>query len=152
MARVNPSDYLARRSGMTTLPPADMTTGTLGVVALEIAPLRGLGGAQCVLEAVGALAADVRAGHTASTLPRLRTWAARWKRVREDLRAFYEEQDVQASRAGGWAIRRILEGEGTAPGPLRGELDRMWIERHGAKAPFSLIPLVSLEQGDGRKP
>jgi len=146
MARVNPTDYLATRGhGPTSRPPpADLSADVLGVIALELAPLRGLAGALCVAEAVGALTADVRAGHSASTLPRLRAWAARWPRVRPDLRAFYEDPEVQASRAGDWGLRRILNGEGTAPGPLRGELDRMWKDRHGFKAPFTLVPTVEL--------
>lgn len=126
------------------LPPADLSVATLGVVALELAPLQEIAGARCIAEAVGALAADALAGQSASTLPMLRQWAVRWVRVREDLRAFYAETAVQESTPGEWAIRRILSGEGTASGPLRGALDQLWIERHGAKAPFSLIPKVIL--------
>lgn len=144
MARVDPSAYLAARGAPRRLPPAELSVEVLGVVALELTPLRGLKSAECVAEAVGALTADIQAGQSAATLPDLRCWAERWKRVRPDLRAFYEEEAVQTSPAGGWGLRRILTGQGTAPGPLRGALDKLWIERHGAKAPFTLIPKVDL--------
>lgn len=144
MARVNPADYLRAKGAPVRLPPAELSTDTLGVVALELAPLRGLGGAQCVAEKVGALTADVGAGHASNVLPELRVWAARWSRVRKDLRDFYEENAVQATRAGNWGIFRILTGQGTAAGPLRGELDQMWIERNGVKASFTLVPTVTL--------
>lgn len=144
MARVSSAEWRAERGLVRRLPPADLTVDALGVIALELAPLRGLAEAQCVAEAVGALAADVRAGQSASTLPMLRAWAARWSRVRPDLRAFYEEPAVQVTPAADWGLRRILNGLGTAAGPLRGELDRMWIDRHGAKAPFTLVPTVVL--------
>ena len=144
MARVDPRDYLAHRGQVTRLPPADLSTSTLGVVALEIAPLCPLAAAQCVAEKVGALAADALAGHSASTLPELRLWAARWQRVRPDLRAFYEQIEVQTTDAGDWGLRRILTGQGTAPGRLRGELDRMWMDRFGTKPAFTLVPKVDL--------
>ncbi len=144
MAKVDPRDYLAGRGVRAMLPPADLSTETLGVIALEIAALQPLAGAQCVAEKVGALAADALAGQCASTLPELRLWAARWQRVRADLRSFYEELEVQNTPAGDWGIRRILTGQGTAPGPLRGELDRMWRDRYGVKACFTLVPKVEL--------
>ena len=144
MARIDPKGWAERRGRTGTLPPADLSTATLGTIALELAPLRALAGAQCVAEAVGALAADARAGQSASTLPELRRWVARWSRLRSDLRAFYEELEVQTSEAGNWGLRRILTGQGTASGPLRGALDKLWIDRHGVKAPFSLIPKVEL--------
>lgn len=139
--RVDPKRYLARQSGQR-LPPADMSAATLGVVALEISPLLRLAGAPCVAEAVGALTADVQASQSASSLSWLRGAARRWRQVRPDLRAFYEDPEVHGTDAGDWGLKRLLSGWGTAPGPKRGELDRLWIERHGAKAPFSLIPKV----------
>lgn len=145
MSRVDPTAFLARRGAPAAQhPPADLSPETLGVLAIELAPLQPLAAAQCVAEAVGALLADVQAGQSAGTLLRLRQWVARWQRVRPDLRAFYEDADVHTSRAGEWGLRRLLDGHGTAPGPLRGELDRLWIDRHGCKAPFTLIPTVDL--------
>lgn len=144
MARIDPRERMARRGRSGALPPADLSADTLGTIALELAPLSSLAGAQCVAEAVGALAADARAGQSASTLPELRRWVARWARLRPDLRAFYEDPGVHTTDAGNWGLRRLLTGQGTASGPLRGALDVLWIDRNGAKAPFSLIPTVEL--------
>lgn len=144
MSRVDPKDFLAKRGQVSQHPPADLSPSTLGVLAIELAPLRPLAAAQCVAEAVGALTADIRAGQSAGTMLRLRQWVARWERVRPDLRAFYEDPEVHTSIPGEWGLRRLLNGDGTASGPLRGALDRLWIDRHGAKAPFTLIPTVDL--------
>lgn len=117
----------------------------LRVLQLELRPLLALSTCDVVAEQVGALTADVSAGHTSSALDRLRAWSSRWSRVRPDIRAFYEREDVHQTRAGMWGLRRILDGDGTASGPLRGELDRLWSEVHGSKPVFSLIPKIDIE-------
>lgn len=116
----------------------------LRVLQLELRPLLPLSTCDVVAEVVGTLTADVSAGHTSSALDRLRAWSARWSRVRPDIRAFYEREEVHQTRAGMWGLRRILDGEGTASGPLRGELNRMWKDEHGSEPAFSLIPKIEL--------
>lgn len=124
--------------------PRQISPEAMRVLAMELQPLRGLATCPFIAEAVGALTADVEAEHAPDTLPRLRAWAARWQRVRADIRAFYEREDVHQSRAGMWGLRRVLTGEGTASGPLRGELNRLWRAEYGSDPAFSLIPKIDL--------
>lgn len=116
----------------------------LRVLQLELRPLLALSTCDTVAEVVGALTADVSAGHASSALDRLRSWSARWTRVRPDVREFYERVEVHQHPAGMWGLRRILDGEGTASGPKRGELNRLWREIHGSDPAFTLIPKIDL--------
>lgn len=111
---------------------------------LEWAPLLAISACPFVSETICAVADDVAAGHAASTLVRVRGWAARWARVRPDIRAFYERSEVHLTRAGAWGLRRILDGEGTASGPLRGELNKLWRAEHGHDPSFTLIPKIDI--------
>lgn len=107
---------------------------------LELAPLRGLGWAP-LAQRIERLATALRGGEGVGEdlVLQLRTWAHRWARVHADLRAFYTRNAQHpAAEAAMW---RIFEGGERLTGPLRGDLDRLWIEDHGAAPDITLVPM-----------
>lgn len=106
---------------------------------LELAPLRDFAW-QPLAERVERLVTALRGGEgvTREVVDQLRTWAHRWAALRPELRAFYmEHADHPAATAALW---RILDGGDRLRGPLRGQLDRLWIADHGAEPAFEIIP------------
>lgn len=109
---------------------------------LELAPLRTLAW-QPLAARVERLVDALRGGEgvTRATVDQLRTWSHRWGSLRPELRDFYATHaDDPAATAALW---RILDGGDRLRGPLRGQLDRLWIADHGAECPFQLVPLPS---------
>jgi len=140
--KVSDATVRAYATGMAEARP--VSAAGLRMLSLELAPLSAISSCPFVSETICAVGDDVAAGHAASTLVRVRGWAARWTRVRPDIRAFYEREDVYLSPAGAWGLRRLLDGQGTASGPLRGELNKLWRAEHGSDPSFSLIPKIDL--------
>ena len=140
--KVSDATVRAYVTGMAEARP--VSAAGLRMLNLELAPLLAISCCPFVSETICAVGDDVAAGHAASTLVRVRGWAARWTRVRPDIRAFYELPDVHLSPAGAWGLRRLLDGLGTASGPLRGELNKLWRAQHGCDPSFTLIPKIDL--------
>jgi len=114
----------------------------VNALLLELTPLRDLAW-QPLAERVERLSAALRGGEgeTRALVDQLRTWAHRWSGLRPELRAFYSTHaDHPAATAALW---RILDGGDRLRGPLRGQLDRLWLADHGAECPFDLIPRPS---------
>lgn len=106
---------------------------------LELAPLQGLAWAP-LGERVELLTAAMLGGEgvSAGLVQQLRRWAHRWPEVHADLRAFYLRHAREAACEA--ALWKIFEGGDRLTGPLRGQLDRLWTEDHGALPDLVLVP------------
>lgn len=139
---IDPKAYKhrSRRPADTCIPVVDVAE--VIAIGLELGPLRELPWAP-LAERVEALAAALRGGEGVGPglLHQLRRWAATWAHLRPELRAFYlRHADHPAGEAAVW---RILEG-GVMRGPLRGQLERLWLEDHGTPAAYSIVPACTL--------
>lgn len=107
-------------------------------IGLELAPLSGLAW-QPLQMRMESLVDALRGGTGFSQreLQQLRLWAQRWSALHPTLRAFYS--DVATTRPGEAALWRVLEG-GSLTGPLRGELERLWMEMFGCPPNIQLFP------------
>lgn len=109
---------------------------------LELAPLRGLPWAP-LTERIERLTTALRGGEGVGrdTVDQIRRWAHRWSEIHTDLRAFYvRHADHPAAEAALW---RIFEGGGQFTGPLRGQLERLWVEDHQSEPGITLVPMRS---------
>lgn len=107
-------------------------------LGLELGPLRELPW-QPLAERVEALATALRGGDGVGPglVEQLRRWAATWQRLHPDLRTFYGRHASHPAAEA--AIWRILEG-GRFVGPLRGQLERLWLDDHGSSPGLTLVP------------
>lgn len=107
-------------------------------IRLELGPLADLPWAP-LAQRTEALADALRGGEGVGPglVHQLRRWAATWASLHPSLRAFYLRH--AAHPAGEAAVWRILEG-GRLVGPLRGQLERLWLDDHGAPPPHTLVP------------
>jgi hypothetical protein len=136
---IDPKAHRRRRPRPAELP---VDLAEVHALMLELAPLAGLAW-QPLAERVEALTTALRGGDGVGPglVNQLRTWAHRWAALHADLRAFYTRHaEHPAAEAALW---RILDGGDRLRGPLRGQLDRLWIEDHGAEPNIHLVPRPS---------
>lgn len=107
-------------------------------ISLELTPLSGLSW-QPLQMRMESLVDALRGGtgFSQGELQQLRLWAQRWSALPPTLKTFYSE--VATTRPGEAAIWRVLEG-GSLTGPLRGELERLWLEAFGYPPNIQLFP------------
>lgn len=107
-------------------------------ISLELTPLSGLAW-QPLQMRMDSLVDALRGGtgFSQGELQQLRLWAQRWSALHPSLRAFYS--NVATTRPGEAALWRVLEG-GSLTGPLRGELERLWLEAFGYSPNIQLFP------------
>ncbi len=110
-------------------------------LGLELGPLRELPWPP-LAQRVEALAAAMRGGEGVGPglVQQLRRWAATWQQVHPDLRAFYARHAQHPAAEA--AIWRVLEG-GRFAGPLRGQLERLWLDDHGSPPGLTLVPNIT---------
>lgn len=120
----------------TCIPPVD--PAEVQALLLELAPLRDLPWLP-LAQRVEALTTALRGGDGVGPglVDQLRRWAGTWQHLHSDLRAFYGRHAGHPAAEA--AIWRILEG-GRFVGPLRGQLERLWLDDHGSPAGLSLVP------------
>lgn len=131
-----------QRRGPPDTSGAPVSIEELRSLQLELAPLTGL-----AWEPLGArierLADALRGGEGVGEdlVLQLRRWAHRWPEVHADLRDFYTRHAQHpAAEAALW---RIFDGGERLTGPLRGDLDRLWIADHGCEPNIALVPRPS---------
>ena len=146
--RQDRADYHRRQRAAKQGPAATaITPAALAAIGLELGGLVPLYSTWSVLqEALGSILADVGSGEAVELqrLQRLRAWAARWNLLQPALQAFYLRPEVHTSEAGSFALRRILSGEGTFSGPLRGALDQLWSKHSSTPWAGTLVPTIHL--------
>lgn len=128
--------HRTQRPAASCVPVVDVAD--VVAIGLELGPLRDLPWPP-LAQRIEALADALRGGEGVGPglLHQLRRWAATWASLHPSLRAFYLRH--AAHPAGEAAVWRILEG-GRLVGPLRGQLERLWLDDHGAPAPHTLVP------------
>jgi len=133
-----------KRSGVVAQAPV-LTEAILADAAvvcalgLELAPLKGLEWLPLAIK-MEALIDALRggAGISKADVDQLRRWAQQWAGLSPVLRKFYAE--VATTPAGEAAIWRVMEG-GHLTGPLRGDLERLWLDSFGYPPNIQLFPI-----------
>lgn len=137
-------DPLARRRqyrpNNEVIPPVDIAE--VMALMLELAPLRDLPWAP-LAERIELLGAAMRGGEGVGPglVVQLRRWAGAWGKLHQELREFYQRNAQNPAAEA--AIWRVLEG-GRMVGPLRGQLENLWIDQYGRVPGRTLVPDLSV--------
>lgn len=108
--------------------PADMAERM--ALLLELAPLKDLAWEPLQIRFEAVMIAMAGGEGCSADLPQqLRRWAANYRDLRPEIRAFYENH--ARDHAAAMALWTVLDGS-HLPGPVRGDLYRLWEDDHGA--------------------
>ena len=131
-----------RSRGQQSGEPAPLVV--IVALAMEIADLRELADWEPVGSLLGelTLAARNEGSLTTREVARLRMWAANYRALASDVRAFYAANHDEAESC----LWYILGTGRTPSGPALGRARRAFIDAHGYPAPFDLTPTPATQE------